>query len=131
MPLPPLAFFVAVSTLIYALMEFGGGELTTAWLHTSPYAVLIALCALGVATVAELGTRWIWGLVLAQLVAFLGLWVFHVSLQSAFAPGGSGRLDVSLDVVAGAAFCGAAVLALVLGREHRAPAPHAATVEQR
>jgi hypothetical protein len=128
---PPLSFFVAVSTLIYILMEFGGSGLATTWLFTSPYAVLLALCALGVAAVAELGTRWIWGLVLVQLVAFVGLWVVHVSLQSAYAPSASDRLDVSLDVVAGAAFCAITALAAALGREHHAPAQHIAIVGRR
>ena len=119
---PPLAVFSAISTLIYALMEFGGGDFATAWLHTSPYAVLIVLCAMGAAAIAELGTRWIYGLILVQLIAFVSLWVVHVSLRSAYAVGASGQLDISLDVVAGAAFCGAAALALALGREQHAPA---------
>jgi len=126
---PPLAVFFALSTLIYALMEFGGGVASLAWMHTSPYASLLVLFALGAAAISELGARWLWGLVLAQLVSFLALWVVHVNLRSAFGDADTSHLDISLAVVAGAAFSGAAILALALDREHRAPARHAGVLE--
>jgi hypothetical protein len=81
--LKPLGGVLITTWLVFLLLEFGSTPQTVAWLHHSPYTLLLLWCALGALAVGEMGNRWVLGFLTLHLALFVALWDYHVSVWSA------------------------------------------------
>lgn len=94
----PIAAIVLATGAAYSLIEFGEPDAALAFLHTSPYSLLLLLGALGALGALELGPRWAGAVLGAHAVFFVVVWVATVSTKSALGevPGEPWSVDMSV-----------------------------------
>lgn len=119
-PVVTMAALAGGSLLVYVLLEYGGDISATTWLHTSPFAALVLICALCVLGAMEVSSRpyVVWALIALEAGFFALIWVVGVGQQSASA-GPAGNVIVGLDVLAAVAFATMALLAVGLAHGAR------------
>jgi hypothetical protein len=79
----PIAAFILLTAGFFVFLEFGASLYDTTWLHHAPYQLVLLWCALGPLAVSEISKKLSGVLVSGQLVIFIALWDYGVTVQSA------------------------------------------------
>jgi hypothetical protein len=102
-PVRTAAKIVVATAVAYAIIEWGGVLEAAAWLHTSPYSLVLLWPALLALAVAEWSERALLAILAVHAVSFFALWVAGVTLASASGEPAAAPLDLQMMAAAAAA----------------------------